>query len=91
MRQVAIFVIILVLSGCLSKGERNRENLEKVQTGMTTHEVVSVMGDPDTVLALSIDRAKFRYLYDPPFGASDNIYVVFSSFDSVVVYKVAGD
>ncbi|WP_200503983.1 hypothetical protein [Adhaeribacter terrigena] len=46
-------------------------------------EVEKIMGKPDTILIFSAKY--YGYMYDAPFGMSDNFYIFISKKDSLVV------
>lgn len=66
-----------------SKSKKNVENLKQVSIGMSKEIVVDIMGIPDKRRASFLNPIDSMYYYEPPFGASDGIYIQFDSDDSV--------
>ena len=80
-----MFIVGLSACGIDSMGRRNTRNVAKLSLGMTLNEVYEIMGKPDTIRKYEqIDQGVFRLIYDPPFGNSDNIYVIIDEKDSLV-------
>lgn len=81
------FVFIALCSVCLlsCSSNENCKNLQKIKNGMNVQQVVAIMkSPPDTVLFnFQVDKT-FSYMYNAPYGASENVYINFFQEDSVV-------
>lgn len=68
------------------KAKTNYENLKRISLGMHEKEVIKIMGMPmkREGVILREDRT-YELFYDAPFGMSDNIIIIFSLEDSLVV------
>lgn len=73
-----LFVAGLVagLAGCSTLGVEKQENISKMQTGMSQHKVLSLLGTPDSIVS---NQDQDRWIYE--FKKSDkqgrNLYVDF--------------
>lgn len=90
--KIRYIVLILVILGVgwfqydQYQPNRNRENAEKVLLGMTSEEVLQLMGQPDkkSILFASRVDADTTYHYRAPFGSSDGIYISFDKQGQVI-------
>lgn len=77
-----LFTLILAarsitgLAGCSTLGVEKQENIAKMQSGMSEHKVLSLLGTPDSIIS---NRDQDRWIYE--FKKSDkqgrNLYVDF--------------
>lgn len=89
MRILMYFLFLTVSLGFIGCGQKkaneNFENQKKVGKGMTTDEVLEIMGPPDDIHEISyIDSwgdSVFIYNYESPFGFSGRIQVWFNHSD----------
>lgn len=88
--KIKIFLLFLTISfGFVSCGQKkaneNFENQKKIEKGMTTDEVIEIMGPPDYISELTYSEYRgdsiFIYNYEPPFGFSGYIQVWFNHSD----------
>jgi len=89
MRYVLLFIMIVGVGWFQYdqyQPNRNRENAEKVRLGMTSEEVIQLMGQPDKKSILFPGRvdADSTYQYHAPFGSSDGIFISFGKHGQVV-------
>ena len=90
-RMVAkILSLSLLLTFYSCKNEKNVENIKLVDIHMSIDEVKKIMGEPDSTFKFPNEYDQFRFMYHAPLGASDNVYVIFSSRDSLVISKNDG-
>lgn len=90
--KIRYIVLILVILGVgwfqydQYQPNRNRENAEKVRLGMTSEEVIQLMGQPDKKSILFPGRvdADTTYQYRAPFASSDGIYISFDKQGQVI-------
>lgn len=87
MRNKIALIILLVLSFFVfiyvylkeSKARNNVINSERIAVGMNKAEVLEIMGSPDAK-QLSFENAiDSMYYYEPPFAASEGIYIQFDN------------
>ena len=82
---LTFFVVWLaVLSPTARKAHSNVENSQSLENGMSTSEMLKIMGEPKSIKY----RADFRdsvFLYQPPFSASSGIEILIQN-DSI--YKI---
>lgn len=62
---------------------KNVNNVENVRPGMTTYEVIKIMGSPNATRPSYLNESDSMYYYHTPFGSSEGIYIQYSS-DNVV-------
>ncbi|MFA7616996.1 MAG: hypothetical protein WCY16_10495 [Weeksellaceae bacterium] len=84
--KIFVFIFTLSLLSCnQKKPNENFENQKKVEKGMTTDEVLEIMGPPDYIKELGYTESRgdsiFIYSYEPPFGFSGYIQVWFNHSD----------
>lgn len=73
------------------RSTENGTNIQQVEPGMHIREVRAIMGAQGTLLKYSADQPdELRLMYDAPFGASDNVYIVIDESDSLVRYIYEG-
>jgi len=68
------------------KAKKNVENVKNVKIGMDKNEVLKIMRTPDNRRISFLNLIDSMYYYEPPFGASEGIYIQFDS--SNVVNKI---
>lgn len=82
---------LFFLLSCFSRGNRNYDNLIKIRKGMPIGEVNRIMGNPDSILIHFFDESQFSYMYQAPYGSSENIYINFYDSDSSVASIINSD
>lgn len=65
------------------KARKNVENVKRIEIGMPKKEVLRIMGLPDNKRLSFLNQIDSMYYYEPPFGASEGIYVQFSTDNTV--------
>ncbi|MES3016161.1 MAG: hypothetical protein V4721_00215 [Bacteroidota bacterium] len=76
-------VYIVFLSPTSLLGSRNIDNLKNIKFGMTKLDVIKLMGSPQDKRTSHLNAPDSMYYYEPPFGASDGIYIQFAENDTV--------
>ena len=81
---LVIVIAIIVISGfsvffkpSVNKTRQNVINSEKIKIGMTKIEVIKIMGKPDDKRMSFFGSKDTMYYYEPPFAASEGIYIQF--------------
>jgi outer membrane protein assembly factor BamE (lipoprotein component of BamABCDE complex) len=66
--------------------KRNHDNASQVRLGMTSEEVIQLMGSPDkkSTLFTTTPDVDYTYSYRAPFASSDGIYISFDKQGQVV-------
>ena len=59
------------------KTKQNVTNSLKIEIEMSKDEVIQIMGNPDNKGISYFNKVDTIYFYEPPFGASDGIYIQF--------------
>ena len=59
------------------KAKKNVTNSLKIEIGMSKHEVIQIMGEPDDRIISYFNKVDTMYYYEPPLGASNGIYIHF--------------
>jgi len=77
------FVYFMFLSPEEITARKNVNNIENICAGMTTHEVIEIMGRPNAIRPSHLNEIDSMYYYNTPFGYSEGIYIQYSS-DNVV-------
>ena len=78
--------VSLVSSSCRTNGEENYNDLTNVKKGMHIKRVETIMShNPNLIKAAFWNDSLFVRYYDSPIGASDDLAIVFSIKDSIVV------
>ena len=89
MRKLLIIITCCILFSCgeiEKKATRNHKNLHKISIGMPEKEVLKIMGTPKKREGVVLREDKqYQLIYDSSFGMSDNIIIIFSVSDSLVV------
>jgi outer membrane protein assembly factor BamE (lipoprotein component of BamABCDE complex) len=84
---IAIALIVLYASA----DNTNYNNLCRVRQGMTTDEVLRIMGSPVEITSDDRDTVRFCYRYiNPALASSDDFKVYFSKPDSTATYVYYG-
>jgi hypothetical protein len=68
-RLFTVFIIVLIIVGCVRLDERNRENLLNLKDGMTKQQVLQIMGKPYKTESYRIENGMLEfwmYYTDPP-------------------------
>ena len=81
-----IFSIYVFFSPTVFNAKKNVENVKNAKIGMDKNEVLKIMGTPDNRRISFLNSIDSMYYYEPPFGASEGIYIQFDS--SNVVNKI---
>ena len=81
-------ILVLILVGILGlqwvmrwspqaqEAWENVSNSEKLQLGMTTSDLIKIMGEPDNLRVRENEIVDSVYYYQPPFAASSGIDIV---------------
>jgi hypothetical protein len=89
MRKLLLIVTYFIVFSCgekQTKANRNHVNLNKISYGMPEKEVLKIMGTPKNREGVILREEKlYQLIYDSSFGMSDNIIIIFSVEDSLVV------
>lgn len=80
---IALFIMYVYASPRALKARKNVANSEKIEIGMTKEEVIYIMGEPDKKRLSFWNTIDSMYYYEPPFSASEGIYIQFDSIDTV--------
>lgn len=90
------FVFLLVLAffyftkwnATARKSKENVINSERLEIGMDSLQVKAIMGEPDTRSNYTSENNLSSFYYQPPYLASDGIYIHFDSLGRVksIVY-----
>jgi outer membrane protein assembly factor BamE (lipoprotein component of BamABCDE complex) len=66
--------------------KRNRNNASQVRLGMTSEEVIQLMGSPDkkSILFTTRPDVDYTYSYRAPFASSEGTYISFDKQGQVV-------
>ena len=75
----SLFLYFLNWSPRARKSWANVKNAKQVRLGMSTKEVLRLMGDPDEIIKPIDKKYSMKYYYEPPFLASDGIYIALDS------------
>lgn len=99
-RKNVLLFLFLMLIACLFfyffyspsslKAKRNVEKIKQVYVGMEKSDMLRIMGIPDNKRLSFLNNTDSMYYYEPPFGASEGIYVQFDSIgivNKIVDYK----
>jgi hypothetical protein len=74
---VAIFIVFICYSPSANKAKQNVINSERVKIGMSKFAVLQIMGEPDAKRISFFNATDTMYYYEPPFAASEGIYIQF--------------
>ena len=80
---LAFFFGIIFLHPKAFKARNNVENSKKIIVGMKKAEVLKIMGVPDAKRLSFESSIDSMYYYEPPFAASEGIYIQFDSVEKV--------
>lgn len=90
MNQILNIIVIITIITFSSCGNKNVQYINKIKHGMTTQQVVSIMGKPDHVqIETLIDSIEFSYYYENAIIAAGNAVVAFKH-DSTVAFANSG-
>jgi len=78
-----IISIYIFFSPSAFKARKNVENVKNVEIGMGKNDVLEIMGTPDNRRISFLNSIDSMYYYEPPFGASEGIYIQFDSSNTV--------
>jgi len=85
---IGIPYLLLYQTPWARKVRQNVSNSLKIEIGMSKQEAIQIMGEPDDKRISSYispcNKVDSMYYYEPPFGASDGIYIQFDSNTSKV-------
>ena len=94
---VLILVDILGLQWVMGWSPRAQEawenvsNSEKLQLGMTTSDLIKIMGEPDNLRVRENEIVDSVYYYQPPFAASSGIDIVIKNDSIKNIYYYEGN
>jgi hypothetical protein len=79
-------ILLLVFAMPEINARKNRANANEVRKGMTTEEVMRIMGEPKVkgLPFASLMEADSTYQYQAPFASSDGIYISFDQSGRVI-------
>lgn len=80
---LAILLIILMLAPRVYRTQKNVQNSKEIKLGMEKEEVLKIMGEPDSRRISYFNEVDSLYYYQPPFGASSGIEIIFGSDEKV--------
>lgn len=80
---LGILLSILMLAPRVYRTQKNVQNSKEIKLGMEKEEVLSIMGEPDSRRISYFDEVDSLYFYQPPFGASSGIEIIFGSDEKV--------
>lgn len=80
---LAILLIILMLAPRVYRTQKNVQNSKEIKLGMEKEEVLKIMGEPDSRRISYFNEVDSLYYYQPPFGASSGIEIIFGSNEKV--------
>ncbi len=85
---VLVFFYFTEWSAAARKSKQNVTNSEKLEIGMDSLQVKSIMGEPDARNEYDSESNVPSFYYQPPYLASDGIYIHFDSLGIVkrIVY-----
>lgn len=87
MTKVTIYGLFMlcIITGCNDKKNYgNMENLKRIRIGMHVKDVREIMGEPDGIATAPFIDHKLDYMYNSPFGFSDDFHVYILKQDSLV-------
>ncbi|MBP7838609.1 MAG: outer membrane protein assembly factor BamE [Bacteroidales bacterium] len=86
---IVLFGILAFIFGVIflhpnaSKARNNVENSKRIIIGMNKAEVLKIMGTPDAKRLSFENSIDSMYYYEPPFAASEGIYIQFDNREIV--------
>lgn len=80
---VGLLCVYIFLTPTAFKARKNVENIKKIKIGMTKESVFDLMGAPDNTRISFLNSVDSMYYYEPPFGASEGIYIQFDTNNTV--------
>lgn len=80
---LAILLIILMLAPRVYRTQKNVQHSKEIKLGMEKEEVLKIMGEPDSRRISYFNEVDSLYYYQPPFGASSGIEIIFGSDEKV--------
>ena len=80
---VGLLCVYIFLTPTAFKAKKNVENVKKIEIGMTKESVLEIMGIPDNARKSFLNPVDSMYYYEPPFGASEGIYIQFNTTNTV--------
>lgn len=80
---LGILLSILMLAPRVYQIQKNVQNSKEIKLGMEKQEVLSIMGEPDSRRISYFNEVDSLYFYQPPFGASSGIEIIFGSDEKV--------
>jgi outer membrane protein assembly factor BamE (lipoprotein component of BamABCDE complex) len=76
---LGILLCILMIAPKVYRTLKNVQNSKEIKLGMEKEEVLNIMGEPDSRRISYFDEFDSLYFYQPPFGASSGIEIIFGS------------
>jgi outer membrane protein assembly factor BamE (lipoprotein component of BamABCDE complex) len=84
--KVTWIVLLISIAACDSpRSEENAENLKQIGVGMRIEEVEKIMGKPAKIIISPYEPNRYDFMYNAPFGMSDNFHIYISREDSTVI------
>lgn len=74
---------IFLLAPKVYRAQKNVQNSREIKLGMEKEEVLNIMGEPDRRRISYFNEVDSLYFYQPPFGASSGIEIIFGSDEKV--------
>lgn len=76
----------LIMANCSSPvADKNAENLERIEIGMTMDKVIEIMDEPERIVIYPFNEDEYEFQYLSPAGYSDQFRIFISRCDSTVV------
>lgn len=80
---LGILLCILMIAPKVYRTLKNVQNSKEIKLGMEKKEVLNIMGEPDGRRISYFDEVDSLYFYQPPFGASSGIEIIFGRDEKV--------
>lgn len=80
---IALLCFYIFQTPSAHKARKNVENVKKIKIGMKKEDVLTIMGEPDNRRISFLNSIDSMYYFEPPFGASEGIYIQFDSNNAV--------
>jgi len=81
---VAIANLLIGCGGSSDRIEKNIQNSQKLNVGISLDEALKIMGEPYEIREHANYKGIYDYYYESPFGASDWIYFSIDSTKRVI-------
>ncbi|WP_223577822.1 hypothetical protein [Sphingobacterium sp. GVS05A] len=80
-----LLLMVMVLGCSENQGDRNYDNLKKIELGMHYDKVVDIMGGATDSIDFEGDTLRFNLKYKSAVGSSDDYFIFFSKKDNLVI------